>query len=1153
MSDLSNDELLTAVASKRFVALTQLDTDLASLHNFDHALLRETRLLVPVDLNALVVREGDEAMIRLPFRLEDDPTPSPDDVGAPRPAGVHLLWTVPATFGRGTVAPDPSAPKDASRSTLQLRPLPDHWVILRLAVPTGAAQPYVRGWVLNAADATVTPLADYSQTGAVSETVGPPVPAEQLNVHIGGPGWTESYDAALGRLSMHDPLDDLAAAAPNGVVGDTLTYVVGGWWDNVGHDPLDGVGSIFGFADRLRDLGWNDPDHPEPETKRSLDETSAEKVTRAFGLESATRYAKSAQAQVEYQPARSGFVTGGTKVSMLYAAPTRTTMLHGRIHGVPWQGAASPDDRPAVASVGVALGPTSPSVSALLASGAMVTATTPSQQTDAERLLAAFQSGLLSRIGDPDTWPEIEQYEHLQGFGSLPGGIEAVDRFKEKERPGNDPGSGSRLGRRSKIQYEDVLIESSILWSAQKYQSISFAQSKATATNKVPIAVTATPPLSKQAASLGVRTAARPAVPYTYPVSPVVAVSGAGRRIRAAERDEADGILIVRTAGQPDQGRGRDLLASIGSGAVPDELLTLAREALTHDPYLADWRASREAGNQTYVAAAVGRMRSEAILNYAYYTGDNDSLGKITGAIVSTALERQVAVEGLVRHSATHGVWTHPEGVTMWGQPWRPQFCEWTAELSLADLAALLAADGWTIGEHDLERDTPFSGGDVVTLTGRSPLHTGIAKSLAAAVERWLAQERERDTKGIGGVASPETEQAMALLYQHLDQLDVLSVTLDGVREHLLGLRYDRGLVHATQDLATDGTPRALAIALPRLVAAGRLRVASARLVDSWGRILALPLERAAVVARAADTTDPATIQLSPRIAAPSRIHLRLVDPLPTDDSARTAVVDQIDATLMVNPVAGFLLPDHIDEALEMFDVAGTPLGQLSHDAFSDAVFWEGAPGRLDIGPAAGPLDDVDPAHRRLGWIAASLVTADAAARQAEPGRPEVESALSALLRAIDTTLWSVDPFGALGTEHIVGLVGRPIAVVTAQLTLDVQDDLDALVYAAGLTRDERAQAFSELAAVPFAVRIGTLLRSDDGLLGYYVDDDYSKLYVIDRQITLNARDSGRCRGQLDVSGAPSTKEIDNDYIDDAGVITIRHGQTRKLTMLMHP
>jgi hypothetical protein len=533
-------------------------------------------------------------------------------------------------------------------------------------------------------------------------------------------------------------------------------------------------------------------------------------------------------------------------------------------------------------------------------------------------------------------------------------------------------------------------------------------------------------------------------------------------------------------------------------------------------------------------------------------------LQRVTGAPVRTSSDRQVAVEGLLKHASIEGVWAHPEGVTMWGQPWRPQFCEWTAELHLADLAAL-TDNGWQLGEFELDRATPFSGGELVTITGRSPLQTNTARSLAEAVTRWLQEERDRDDEH-HGLASPEVEQAMSGLQSHLAALDVLSVTLDGVREQLLGLRYDRGLVHADDQAGDDGVARAVAIALPHLVSAGRLRLTAARLVDSFGRLLPIDVDTASVVARSADAGEPgATLQLRPRLQTPARVHLRLVDPLSTDDTARTAIVDQVDPKLQVNPVSGFMLPDHIDEALELFGPDGTPLGQVSHDAFSDAVFWEGAPGRTDIGPAAGPLDDVDPDHRRLGWIAAGLVAADAASRQATPTRPESESPLSALLRAVDTTLWSVDPFGSLGQEHIAGLVGRPIAVVTAHLTLDVPDDSDTLAHAGAdaeaiaAAKAVRQQAFADLAAVPFAVRLGSILRSDDGLLGYFVDDDFSQLYVIDRSIAEHARESGRCRGDLGAEGAPTIVPIDHSYIAKAGTVTIRRGQTRRLTLLMHP
>lgn len=1173
MTDISNDDLRRAAISPRFAALTQLDLSVGDLVNYDRALVREPRLLVPVDVCALVVGAGDEPMVRLPFRQEGELPPAIGDGGETRDPGVHLLWTTPAALGRGTVVDDPAAPGDATRRVLDLPALPDRWVVLRLAVPVGATDPVVRGWVVEADTAIVTPLEDWPATRTRSVTLGPAVPTAQLNIHVGGPSWTASYDAALGRLALHDPLDDLDAIAPDGIVADSLCYTVAGWWSDPRHDPLDGVGSLRGYQARLHELGWEDPDHPAPEGPAVERRAETSKVFSHYQLARAERYATASSTGSPFVSAASAFVDEARAVSIVPSSPTRSTLLHGRIHGVPWRSAHDVDARPTPESVRTVLGPSGGAVAAVLASGAAVRpATTAEEQRDAERLLTAFGSGLLARLDQPDVWPRIDQLEHAQQFGARPGGVEAVDRFVDQERAGNDPGSGARRGRRSKFQLDTLSVSSELLWSASRPPAaLNYVRAgvAAPATPKNASSSTESSRAAQAAAAASLaartRTVERPAPPFHTPVSPVLAVVGAGRQLSAVETEEAGNRLRVRTSDQPERGidgvvDAADLLRTIGSGAVPDEVLTLAREALSADPFLVDWRQSRVQGPGDFVRAAGIRMRSEAVLNFGYYAADDATLGKVVGASIGSGPARQVAVEGLLRHSMVRGVMSHREGVTMWGQPWRPLFCEWTAELTLADLAELTRTDGqgWRLGEFDLARDTALASGDVVTLTGRSPLTPGVARSLAAAVATWLDDERKRDDAG-HGLVPDDLEEALAALQHHLGRLDAVSVSLDGIREQLLGLRYDRGLVRRAVDAGVDGALRAVADALPRLVAAGRLAVTRARVVDGFGRVLDLPLERTLVVARAAEPTDGggttpgAVLQLSPRVTAPARLHLRLVDPLAVAGDAATAVVDQADPTKQVNPVAGFLLPDHIDEALEMFATDGTPLGQVSHDAYSDAVFWEGAPGRTDIGPAAGPLDDPDPGHRRLGWIAAGLVTVDAASRQATPERPESESPLSALLRAVDTTLWTVDPFGALGTEHIAGLVGRPIAVVTAHLTLDVPSDDTELVFASDGDRAARQAAFAELASVPFTVRLGTTTSSDDGLLGYFVDDDYTRLHVIDRAIAERARTSGRCRGVLGTTGATDEVPITHPYVVPDGTVTVRAGQTVRLTLLMHP
>jgi hypothetical protein len=190
-------------------------------------------------------------------------------------------------------------------------------------------------------------------------------------------------------------------------------------------------------------------------------------------------------------------------------------------------------------------------------------------------------------------------------------------------------------------------------------------------------------------------------------------------------------------------------------------------------------------------------------------------------------------------------------------------------------------------------------------------------------------------------------------------------------------------------------------------------------------------------------------------------------------------------------------------------------------------------------------LFGLSPAQLGLGQWAAGAVTVDAQAR-AQAAPPD-ESALSALLRAIDTTLWSVDALAAMGTEHIAGLVGRPIAVVRARLWLELQDDF-------GLPA---ADAMAALADREFKVRLGEITRSDDALLAYVVDDDYSRVHVVDKVVAHQARDGGRHRGQLTglahATGVPGLRPIVHPYIVTEDELPLRLGQAVTLTLLMHP
>ena len=377
-------------------------------------------------------------------------------------------------------------------------------------------------------------------------------------------------------------------------------------------------------------------------------------------------------------------------------------------------------------------------------------------------------------------------------------------------------------------------------------------------------------------------------------------------------------------------------------------------------------------------------------------------------------------------------------------------------------------------------------------------------------------------------VLQPDEESSLAAVAATGVTLDALSAALADLHPQLLGLSWsDSNRSHR----AADGTPiLPPPVAAPVLVRGGVAWFTGLRVVDAFGRFIDLP--PSAVVPSSTlqplPPADPAPepaaqILLRPRITRPGRMLLDFVDASAPDGAdPAAAMVNQSDPAGTVSPLCGWLLPDHLDGALEVYDAAADPLGMLLEDV-TGAVVWEGAPGRP--GPAGAPpsaLSPTDTAARHVVRMAAALVAADAQ-RRADPAAADGESALSALLRVIDTTAWTTDPFGSLGTEHQSVLVGRPIAVLRMQLQIEVETDLDTGAQAE-LNLDAaalaiRQAAYDLLSSRQVTVRLGELTRTDDGVLGYFVDDDYSRFTPVSPEVLAQARASGRLTGQQGVLG----------------------------------
>jgi hypothetical protein len=1188
MPKFDNATIVQQMLGARWSALARTGLDLASVERFDAALLRESRVLVPIDVQGLFVPAGNaEPTVRLPLLVsapEGQPpllaTPYLQD-GPPRAPGVHLHWAMPDALLRGSLA------DRGAGNRLALPALPDRWLVLRLYVPKvtgGATQAAFRGWVIEADRGRVVPLDQWPQGApAVTSTLTPLVKAD-LNGSAGGSlNWTGIYDACINRFALHDPLDDLPTTAPRGVEGEQVAYSVMGWWSDPELDALDGAQTTTSLHERLRQLDWALMEDRENNSRWQAERAAEQAKWASLGLYTASRYGTVGQAvQMAQQPRAPGNVlqslakqaekTGLKPQTAAFAdsvrgvvqtEPTwpRSTLLHGNLYGVPLRAGQGPDHRPAASALEFAWGEHGGEVAATLVS----TGLAPGNATEREayeRIFGAFTAQMMDRVDHADGLIDIEQWQHASAFASRPGGDGGTDRLQEGAESG--PLSAGRQARgmaRSRAASKQKGDETRVSF-AHKKSGLKQADSRDEQrkdmgqwgrSDKERQRSEKTPERQDRSEPQ-VREVRRSAPRYFVPMEPTIAVRGAGRSLRhggdgAASQDKK---LQCRYPSQVIRGidqvaSGAEVLPSLGSAAVPEEALLLAREALLHNPWLATWVAAAAARrHQLDPGATRKRLVAEAALRYgngqAVYDGKSGAFSravKMAGGRTRSLYDERIA-DQLRRFSLFIGVDPDPVGITAWSQPWIPMWLEWELALEVDD-----RLDAWQLGPVDYD---PATGAAPTrptrTIQGRSVLTDGTAKTMASSIQQWLKAEDERDAQN-RGEASESAEAALARIAAAVEQLDVVSTTLDGVREQLLGLAYNGGVARR-RDANGQLLPPESNGQAALWMRGGVARLARARLVDAFGRTLDLPLQKLRAPRRVAVTQASRGdgLLVAPRLNLPARLMLRLLDPAVPADGAREANIDQINRNNMVNPVMGFVVPDHIDESLEFFSTAGEPLGQLTHEPLSGGVVWERAPG--SAGPAdAGPLFGLAPAQIGLGQLAAGAVTSDAQARALDT--PPTESALSALLRAIDTTLWSVDALAAMGTEYIAGLVGRPIAVVRARLWLDMQGDF-------GL---DRTVAMTALADREFKVRLGEITRSDDALLAYVVNDDYSRVHVVDKVVAHQALDGGRHRGQLagldHATDVPGPRPIEHPYIVAEDELPLRLGQAVTLTLLMHP
>ena len=787
----------------------------------------------------------------------------------------------------------------------------------------------------------------------------------------------------------------------------------------------------------------------------------------------------------------------------------KQTLFCGHLVGVEWGGSGGyydSDDELDLSEIDVAIGRTQPEAMASLIS----TKQGGPNRKNLEEALTAIGLGVLDSIDEPDGDMLLDHAVHRQSFMAKAGEQIAGTKisptgYRVKKLTDNQgeriPQTGYPLQIESgtcKIEVNQTLIISGVSYNVDEINQAApgFTSSEGESVTEI----TLTPGLPadtefEDEATIKILEPIDFAGPNFYePKELNLVVSNVKRSTRYGEDGiyDEDGMLLCRVS-----------LGSTPFDSYPGPWSSYKIEDL---PYHASIPNEVRFLNQTCFYFGLAHYSNQ---NYGEFL--KDYADGYTIAIEpddwikfeSFALGQKQASEFYLNPCVKY--LRSPLAINTWRQAWVPIFMDYTIELHpLANLDWLLGDIDFNLVDVNNIQNSLSNNPEI--FIGRSFLY---GKSGVAFAQQIDHLKDKLDKRNVNPEVDPKVDTTkLENLKNNMAALDVLATSIP---------HEDLQLSELSASLLDS--------AIGDLV--------KVTIIDIFGQVISLEKGSSTAdltpsVALSLETiNDDRYVLLRPRFSSHTRLNLTMVSM--QDDQTRS------DPSPSLTPIAGFLLPDHLEWALEAFDSSGGPLGQLRVaernwvlDGYqAGRITWDPCPGsEVELGtpPETG--------NNHLDLILNELIKIsleDEISRQEKerldlPLTSNEEGVLSALMRGVDTTLHNTDPQGKTAEDFPSLFAGRPIAVVRAELTLEMETDDFAL-----LNQEELKEQFE--------VKLGSLERTVDGLLGYFLDDDYSTFHTV--------LPSGQSQF--------SNSDILHPYLNFDPTIDIRVGQLIKLTLLIDP
>jgi hypothetical protein len=1020
-------------------------------------------LIVPIVVDAMVVNDFTRAHVDFQrWKLRYDhltffDSPEPDafsglDEGFSQTAasnGVYLHWTLPSALRHAT------AGVDAPTANFPL--VPNRWWILRTCNRQGRRT--YAAWVVesdyeNPTDGTTSFMKPAATAQATK--IGRRVPVgsapysdtnrNPLYLTAVGPGepLLAAYQPYCDNVfSIHDPLDETV------VDGDQLSYMVMGWYSAATGDILAPSATTWGqgptFQDYLDELEWS--------------------VTEDF--------------------------------------TATTSVYQGLVYGLPWSEAGSvfgaqPNWPLGDKVVNIGIGHTA--VDALTAFAKSMIASSGLNMDPL--LLEAFQYGLLHELSAEGGLEALSQKIHLAWFQQYQGGF----RWAMDPPPANSPEQMGQGRRPDPENVRNVLDAVATL----NLQQAAYDDALRTLA-------------AQQVALYEMYWKQGYAGQMNYPQTPATYYQTQLRVGGGGILDQVIASLqLVNTlaAGLPQGNSPEELAASATASlrqqglTVPDGYIlrqyTLPVFAQANDPVLLisglNSAALQETdedlvcrfSDQLVTKVTFDPSHSLTITNASTTTGINlQNLPAVTNALACEFMMLDPAQNPVPQAGAPTYTGTLPAIYpTTWSPPWNPLYIEWEVEYYPIDYTTN-GQENWLFNGRDFEWRGENRGntGKMVPINGRIFLSPQSTYNFKSRLLQYLEANPDMPLRNI--------EE----LIDRVNGWDFLSQSMDGfspemlLRDSLISsipdtptLQGNTGLTLA--QLMGKGPKSPLLPGLPngtaaesnfQLLRSGQMVLSKLYVIDSMGQCLQIvnALNAQHVRPAIAESMVPAHplgaintyrfIDLQPRLLQPAKLNFELLNP---DGNLHWQYPTQ-------NPVVGWVISNHLDRSIAVYDPAGMALGELRvmYDAGNTAaVRWESAPSVTNYTFANLQVD-----YPEL-W------------KVLNPMLGQTTASFQAFLRLIDESLWGIHPTTDAAIVGLSVLAGRPLALVKAGLQFQMSGNpmLDPSWY------NTQTQAPNGVRDIPFRIRLGDLQNAQDGLVGYYVGDNYGQLNVVHMPVDID-------------------------------------------------